>query len=165
MLGARLASWVIAGAVLCACAISPALASVQVSFWNYDAGGTYSAATVADQGNTAVLSTAPSATFTYTGAINWQNNGPQSGPNLVSSFLVLGDVTNLSGYGGSVATFGAVSLSAPGDNCPTCTSFFQISGTGNFSGGTVQHDDGASLYLGTLPGPLALVFDSGVGDE
>ena len=141
-------------------AVAPAAASVQVRFWNYDAGGTYSAGTVANQGN-GILATTPNAAFTYTGPIDWQNNAPNGDPNLVSSFLNLSDVTNLSGYGGSVATFGNVSLSTLGDNCATCTSFFQITGTGNFSGGTIQHDDGASLYLGALPGPLTTVFDSG----
>ena len=146
-------------ASLSAVVVGPALADINVSFWNYDAGGTYSALTVADQGNP-ILGTAPSATFTYSGAINWQNNAQNGDPNLVSSFLDLSDVSNLTGYA-SVAAFGAVSLSTLGDNCPTCTSFFQITGTGNFSGGTVQHDDGASLYLGTLPGPLTTVFDFG----
>jgi len=146
-------------ASLSAVVVGPALADINVSFWNYDAGGTYSALTVADQGNP-ILGTAPSATFTYSGAIDWVNNAANGDPNLVSSFLDLSDVSNLTGYA-SVSAFGAVSLSTLGDNCPTCTSFFQITGTGNFSGGTVQHDDGASLYLGTLPGPLTTVFDSG----
>jgi hypothetical protein len=154
-----LASAALAGAALSAFAVGPALADVAVSFWNYDAGGTYSAGTVADQGN-AILATAPNATFTYSGQIDWVNNAPNGDHNLVSSFLNLSDVSNLTGYA-SVAAFGAVSLSTLGDNCPTCTSFFQITGTGNFSGGTIQHDDGASLYLGTLPGPLTTVFNSG----
>ena len=145
-------------------AVAPAAASVQVRFWNYDAGGTYTPGTVANQGN-GILATTPNATFTYTGPIDWQNNAPNGDPNLVSSFLNLSDVTNLSGYGGNITTFGNVSLSTIGDNCATCTSFFQITGTGNFSGGTIQHDDGASLYLGALPGPLTTVFELWRRDE
>jgi PEP-CTERM motif len=154
------ASAALTGTALSAVVVGPALADVNVSFWNYDAGGTYLPLTVADQGNL-ILGTAPSATFTYSGAIDWVNNAPNGDPNLVSSFLNLSDVSNLTGYA-SVAAFGNVSLSQLGDNCATCTSFFQITGTGNFSGGTVEHDDGASLYLGTLSHPpLAVVFDSG----
>jgi hypothetical protein len=153
------ASAALTGTALSAVVVGPALADVNVSFWNYDAGGTGSALTVADQGNS-ILGTAPSATFTYSGAIDWVNNAPNGDPNLVSSFLNLSDVSNLTGYA-SVAAFGAVSLSTLGDDCATCTSFFQITGTGNFSGGTAEHDDGASLYLGTLPGPLTTVFNSG----
>ena len=133
---------------------APAHAQYTVSFWNYDAGGTYSTLTLAEHSTISSLG-APNATFTYNGPIDWVNNDPQGSPNLVSQFLNMADVSGLTGYGGDLTTFGNVSLSQPGDNCPTCTSFFEITGSITGSGGSVSHDDGASLYLdGNLGSPV-----------
>ena len=117
--------------------------SVTVNFWSYDGAG---ASTLANATNP--ITSAPiDATFTYTGPLNWLVPGPQGAPNLVSTFLNLADISGFSSPDGKYATqalFGAQSLSSVGDST---TSFFQITGSGLFSGGSITHDDGASLYL------------------
>jgi hypothetical protein len=147
MLGPRIATAVVAGAALCACAVSPALASVQVTFFNYDGS---SIGTQANQGN-AILGATADATFSYSGAINWSTSDPL---NLVSDFLTIGDVSGFSSPSGtyaSIADFGAATLSVSGD---TITSFFQISGSGIFGSGSISHDDGATLYLDGSSTPI-----------
>ncbi len=122
-----------------------------VDFWSYNGGGTFSSGTLADASNS-ILSAPASASFTYTGALNWFVPGPQGGLNLAGPFVLFsggtisgytspsGAIPNESGVGG----FETTSLSSIGNSL---TSFFQITGSGMFSGGTITHDDGASLYL------------------
>jgi hypothetical protein len=124
-------------------AMTPAFADVSVHFWNYNNGGGNigDANQQADSSNP-ILATSPNATFTYTGPIDWSTS---NSANLVSEFLNLGDVTNFnSATYASVTDFGNVSLSS----APfSTTSFFEITGAGTFTGGSISHDDGASLYV------------------
>jgi hypothetical protein len=123
----------------------------QVEFWSYNGGGTFTSGTNADSSNP-VLTTAPTASFTYTGALNWQVTGPQGSPNLAGPFVTYSGGT-ISNYTGTVteANFLTTSLSSIGDLGTGSTSFFQIAGSGNFSGGSITHDDGASVYLDGNP--------------
>jgi hypothetical protein len=129
----------------------------QVEFWSYNGGGTFTSGTNADSSNP-VLNTTPSASFTYTGALDWQVGGTQTSPNLAGTFVAFsgGSITN---YTGTIAEANflstnpatGVSLSSKGDTGTGSTSFFQIMGSGVFSGGSIIHDDGASVYLDANP--------------
>jgi hypothetical protein len=119
------------------------VSGVDVSYWSYDGAvvGTNAAE------SNPITGTIPDATFFYTGPVNWVYLGSQSGPNLVSTFLNVSDVTGFSspsGKFGSVAAFGASSLSDAGDSN---SAFFSILGAGTFSAGYVTHDDGATMYV------------------
>jgi hypothetical protein len=119
-----------------------------VEFWNYDGGGTFSSGTNADASNPILTTTPATASFTYTGALNWQVTAPQGSPNLAGPFVTFsgGTIGNFTGLI-SEATFLTTSLSNVGDSGPGSTSFFQVTGSGTFSGGSITHDDGASVYL------------------
>ena len=93
-----------------------------------------------------------SATFTFTGNIDWRVDTPQNhspSENLFSDFLDNGTVSNFASPRGSYAdqaSFLGSSLSIAGDDYAT---YFLI--TGNYSGtnvhGSINHDDGASVYV------------------
>jgi len=136
-------------AALALSAASANAAVYQVEFWNYDGGGTFSSGTQADAANP-VLLTKPTAIFTFTtpGSLNWQVTTPQGSPNLAGPFVLFSGGA-ISGYSGTIteAAFLTTSLSSVGDSGTGSTSFFQVKGSGTFSGGSLTHDDGASLYL------------------
>lgn len=145
-------------AVALASSVAASKADVyQVEFWSYNGGGTFSSGTNADSSNP-VINTTPSASFTYTGTLDWQVTGTQASPNLAGAFVTFsgGSVSN---YTGTIAEANflstnpatGVSLSSIGDSGTGSTSFFQITGSGSFSGGSIIHDDGASVYLDGNP--------------
>lgn len=122
------------------------VSNVAVSYWSYNgsAGSTSAAYT------NPITSTTPDAAFLYTGPVNWVYNGPQSGPNVVSSFLNAADIASFSSPSGKFAdlsSFAGSTLSVAGD---TSSAFFEILGSGIFSAGYVSHDDGASMYVDAL---------------
>ncbi|MEH2557284.1 hypothetical protein V1286_004813 [Bradyrhizobium algeriense] len=98
----------------------------------------------------AVPSGTADAHFTYTGPLNWVDNSPQnttSAGNLASNFLTLANISGYSSPNSSiadVAAFGNTSLSVAGDAYVT---FFKITGTYYGPGGTITHDDGATLFI------------------
>jgi hypothetical protein len=134
-------------AALALSAASANAAVYNVEFWSYNGNGTFSSGTNADASNP-ILATTPTASFTYTGALNWQVTGPQGSPNLAGPFVTFSGGT-ISNYAGSITEpiFLSTSLSSIGDSGTGSTSFFQVTGSGNFSGGSITHDDGASVYL------------------
>jgi hypothetical protein len=132
-------------AALALSAASANAAVYNVEFWNYDGGGTFSSGTLADASNPILTTTPPTSSFTYTGALNWQVTGSQGSPNLAGPFVTFSGGT-ISNYTG-IPTFLTTSLSSVGDSGPGSTSFFQVTGSGTFSGGSITHDDGASVYL------------------
>ncbi len=93
----------------------------------------------AQQGNPLITGANLIASGTYTGAIDFTDGGV----NDVKSFLQSAG----GALGGGLATMGAFQLSASGFGL---TSVFVITGTtgGPILGGTLIHDDGASLYDG-----------------
>jgi hypothetical protein len=98
----------------------------------------------------AVPSGTADAHFTYTGPLNWVDNSPQNttpAGNLASNFLTLANISGYSSPNSSIATvadFGNTSLSIAGDGYVT---FFKITGTYYGPGGTITHDDGATLWI------------------
>ena len=77
---------------------------------------------------------------------------PQGSPNLAGPFVTYSGGT-ISGYSGTIseAAFLATSLSSVGESGPGSTSFFQLTSSGLFNGGSIIHDDGASIYLDGNP--------------
>lgn len=123
-------------------------ATYNVSIWNGAPDG-IQASTLADQAH--LPTGAADAVFTWTGPINWVNNGPQntsSSGNLFGSFLTGGSISGYSSPSGDFATVADLlnaSMSIAGDQY---VSYFQITGSYNATSvtGTLTHDDGASLY-------------------
>ncbi len=141
------------GVVLAGLSAIPAQASVSVFVWTGQL-----ASTLADAAD--IPGGTPDAAFTYNGAVNWINNAPQNNcctGNLAQDFLNLGLISGFSspsGAYGSLAGFGASSLS---DNGDSYSSFFLIFGAYStltpFSG-TILHDDGASIYVDSFGNPV-----------
>jgi hypothetical protein len=140
---------ILAGAMLAGAAASPALSSpitASVQYWNYDALSTGSPLTLASETNP-ILATSPTATFTFSGDLNWST--PAGGPNTVGQFIGPSALAEISGFSSATLTeaqFLAQVMSVPGD---TTTSFFRFTSavTGVY-GGTLTHDDGATLIVG-----------------
>jgi hypothetical protein len=140
---------ILAGAVLAGVAASPALSSpitATVQYWNYNAAPTFSAATLASETNPIIL-TSPTATFTFSGDLNWSTAA--GGTNTVGEFigpLAASEITNFTSAL-SFADFLGTTLSVSGDNT---ASFFRFTSSvsGGAYGGTLTHDDGATLILG-----------------
>ncbi|HQT85616.1 MULTISPECIES: PEP-CTERM sorting domain-containing protein [Acidiphilium] len=104
----------------------------------------------------------PSASFTYTGPINFVDNGGQSSHNLASTFfgtygLNITDFSSINGQFSSLADFLAQDqLSNNGLSGNALVTYMMITGTYAAAAGTnvtISHDDGASLYagLGNIP--------------
>jgi hypothetical protein len=137
---------ILAGALLAGVAASPALSSpitATVQYWNYN--GTVFG-TQASESNL-IIGTTPTATFTFTGDLNW--NTAAGGTNTVGEFI--GPLANveISGFSSATLTqaqFLAQTMSVPQDSV---SSFFRFTSsvTGAY-GGTLTHDDGATLILG-----------------
>jgi PEP-CTERM motif len=121
------------------------LSGVEVEYWSYD-GAVHG--TDADLANYNIANNiAPDAMFFYNGPVNWVWNGAQSGPNLVSSFLNMADVTAFlspSTKFSDATAFGNDTMSVAGDSQ---TALFAVSGNASFSTLTINHDDGVSAYL------------------
>ncbi len=146
----RLLTSALAGAMLFGLSSIPASAAFltgvfDVTVWNGAPNGV-------DSNN--VANSLPSGTadahFTYFGPLNWVDIEPQnttSAGNLASSFLTLANISGYTSPNGTiadVAAFGNTSLSIAGDGYVT---FFKITGTYYGPGGTITHDDGATLWI------------------
>jgi hypothetical protein len=139
---------ILVGAVLAGVAASPALSSpitATVQYWNYN--GTVFG-TQASESNLLITTVTPTATFTFTGDLNWSTAG--GGTNTVGEFI--GPLANveISGFSSATLTqaqFLAQTMSVPQDSV---SSFFRFTSsvTGGAYGGTLTHDDGATLILG-----------------
>lgn len=146
--------------------------SYQFTVWN----GTYSTlglsgtpasasdATLANVGN--LPQNTFTAQFVYTGPVQFSVPGPQSNPNLVSTFFGTYE-SGISNYasptGVSETAFLGSSLSTPYQNADgtlnsnAIVTFMEITGTYSAQAGTVltiSHDDGASLYIGADNTPI-----------
>jgi hypothetical protein len=120
---------------------TPLSGTFNITIYQGDGGGAEgSAVEQADHSNT-LFGTTSVATVTYTGALNF--NEPSSGSNSIFDFL-----NSAPGTHSITVTSGSLTglqLSA----APfALTSLFSIKGStsGSVLGGTVSHDDGASLY-------------------
>ena len=143
---------IIASAALAAALFAAGGASAStvytVDVWTGAPNGVTSSA-IADAAHTPTG--AASAEFTYTGDINWFAPGPQntdSSGNLVGAFIPSANISGFTSPSGAYATLGDflnASLSVAGD---AYASFFKITGSysGSSVGGTIKHDDGASVY-------------------
>src|SRR5438270_14093932 len=108
---------ILAAAVLAGAAASPALSSpitATVQYWNYDAGFFNSPLTLASETNP-ILATTPTATFTFTGDLNWSTTAGRS--NTVGQFIGPSAGTEMSGFSGSIsqAQFVRKVMSVPGE--------------------------------------------------
>lgn len=113
----------------------------------------------------------PTATFTYTGPINFVNNDMNNTHNTFLNFFGAANEAYISGISGSaLATLNSTILSTPGETGNSINSFFKIQGT-MFGNGTVgiSSDDGSCLYLGSTavaglcyPNPQTNILGSGV---
>ncbi len=106
---------------------------------------------------------APSASFTYTGPIDFVDNGGQSSPNLASTFfgtygLNITDFSSFNGQFSSPANFLATDhLSSAGFSGTALVTYMMITGLYTAAAGTmvtISHDDGASLYVGPFNTPV-----------
>jgi hypothetical protein len=110
--------------------------------------GTYSGG-VSDTANAANLPTiTPTATFTYTGPIDFVYNGAESGNTFLNFFGAANeaDISNISGT--TLAALNTDILSTAGETGNAVNSFFEFQGTA-YGNGTVgiSSDDGSCLYL------------------
>lgn len=116
--------------------------TVEVWIGSYNSG----VSDIAD--NTDKPSLTPTATFTYTGPLDWQYNSNNNSGNTFGAFLGsdVSDISNLTGT--SLSTLESEILSTPGETGGAINSFFQITGT-MYGNGTlgIASDDGACLYL------------------
>jgi hypothetical protein len=105
----------------------------------------------------------PSAIFTYTGPLDFVDNGSQSSPNLAGDFFGANSsgITNfvsLSGQFANTADFLANdTLSGSGTSGDALVTYMMITGTYTATPGTtitISHDDGASLYVGINNTPV-----------
>jgi hypothetical protein len=129
----------VAAAVLAAGAAN---AGVHVQVWFVDG---YGSQLQADESTYGTLGPA-SATFDYSGPIDWIYNAPQGSPNLMGQFLDGSDISNLTSSD-SLAQLLAENLSQPGVARQT---FFRVAGTYSSAApaaGSITHDDGASVYF------------------
>jgi len=145
-----------------AVAMSAAQASVVVTVWgganlsaNYT--GNIDNHTLNDA-SLPVPTGAQTASFTWTGAIDWTdnsgNNGADKNLNLFGSFFLtnggtLANITNYSsGVGLTEAQFLATSISSLDTSPGRWWSYIEVTGTSAAGTATISHDDGASVYQG-----------------
>jgi hypothetical protein len=132
---------------------SPAFSSVitaNVQFWSYN-GSTGS--TLANEGNP-IIGTTPTATFTYSGNLNWDSGSS----NTVAAFIGAGNLGGISNflsptYGNGAAgqsVFETQPLSVFQDSQ---TSFWRFTGfvTSTGASGNIIHDDGVTFYVNGIP--------------
>lgn len=97
--------------------------------------------------NLAATMQPPTYFFTYNGPINFVNNNPNGASNTFGEFFG----SNISGIGGlspaDLANFENATMSTPGTDLETLMLFEIIQFPTTGPNGTLQHDDGASLYL------------------
>jgi hypothetical protein len=146
----KLLSYALVAGATTLCGMSaPASASVitaNVQFWSYNAGpGPFGPNSLADENNS-ILGTSPTATFTYSGNLNWTTASPT---NTVLEFFngLSGGISNFSStVFASENAFLASTLSVPQD---ATASFFRFTGLITTTGltGTLAHDDGATFIV------------------
>jgi hypothetical protein len=141
---------ILAGAALAGFVASPALSSpitATVDFWSYN--GTL-LGTQAD-GTNGALATPVSATFTYSGPLDWSTSSPT---NTVSDFLGANTAFITSFTAGTILTLADLlntQMSVSGDST---TALFRFTGNLSISdatySGTLTHDDGATYIVNGL---------------
>jgi len=139
-------------------------ATIVVDVWSYNGS---SVGTAANGTTLAGLPATPNFEFTYSSLndISWNNTNAQGGSNTGADFLGPVGLGHIGVFNiGTLAGFSALELSNPGDSI---TAFFKISGTisGAITGGTIQHDDGAtfnvaSTFLVNNPAETSQTSDS-----
>jgi hypothetical protein len=112
------------------------------------------------------LPATPTATFTYTGLLNFVNNNPDGGSNTWANFLTSNginptyDTTDITGFSSSSETEAAFlgsTMSTLGETGSAVNSYVEITGTYNVGPETLvtlKSDDGSSLYIDPA-GPLS----------
>ncbi|MGA8940113.1 MAG: PEP-CTERM sorting domain-containing protein [Acidobacteriaceae bacterium] len=124
--------------------------TLNVTVWN----GTYSSG-VTDYAALPTPGIAPTATFTYTGPLNFVNNDGQSSANTIADFLNSNGSTNYTSYisnftsTDSLSTFLGLDMSTIGETGSAINTYMEFTGT--YTGGgavSVSSDDGSSLYTG-----------------
>lgn len=115
--------------------------SVTVWIGSYSSGVGFTA----DSAHTPTIT--PTATFTYTGPINFSTSNPA---NTFLDFVGAADETYISGISSTnLAALNAMTLSTPGETGSARNSYFQFTGTMYGNGNvTISSDDGSCLYLG-----------------
>jgi hypothetical protein len=105
----------------------------------------------------------PSATFTYTGPIDFADKGGQSSANLAGTFFGSGgnDITDFASQTGQFSSstnfLATDTLSNTGLSGTALVTYMEITGTYTAAAGTtvtISHDDGASLYVGPTNTPV-----------
>lgn len=139
--------------------------TVTVTAWT----GTF-ASGVTDVGTLPAPTIPPTATFTYTGPLDFVNDNPQGGPNTWQDFLTSnganpGTLADISGFSSSesLATFLASTMNTIGETGNAINTYVEITGSFDLGDGTsviLSSDDGSSLYLNgsssaliSMPGP------------
>ena len=140
----------LAGVALVAVAASPALSSpitANVQFWSYNASPTFGPLTLAAESNP-IIATTPTATFTYSGELNWDS----ASTNTVAAFIHAANLGGISNFASSTLTqaqFLASQLSVGGDSVTTFWRFTgALSSTGGNFAGSITHDDGTTFIVG-----------------
>lgn len=112
--------------------------------------GTYNSG-VTDNAALPTPALTPTASFTYSGPIDFVNNNGQGGPNTFANFFGAnaGGISGLSST--QLATFLAITMSTVGETGNSINSYLTFTGT--YSAGpdtsiSVTHDDGVSFYAG-----------------
>lgn len=98
---------------------------------------------------------APTASFIYTGAMDFVNNNPNGGNNAFGLFFNFADISSYTGTV-SEAALATMQMSSPLSGSNPITSYITFAGTYSLgtTGIAVQHDDGASLYTGLSNTPV-----------
>lgn len=155
-----------------------ARADIYSPTWSVDAWTTTTGSSSGISNNAALPAptVAPTATFTYTGAINFINNNPNGGSNTYGDFITSngagpGSSANISNFtsGLTLAQFLATTMSSLGTSNYSYLTFTLNSPTGSVAAGTnvtVLHDDGASLYANgsaviSSPGLTSAISNTG----
>lgn len=120
----------------------------------------------------------PTATFMYSGPLDFVNGNGTGGSNTWQNFITSngagpGSVADISGFtsGESLATFLASTMSTVGETGGATNTYVEITGSfdlGSGSGVILSSDDGSSLYLNgsstaliSMPGPQELTTKTG----
>ena len=122
-----------------------------VSAWTTTTG-TIGGTNFINAAQTPAPTAAATATFTYTGQLNFDNPNPQGGSNTFSDFF--GGGSNISGLSSSALTaLLNTTMSAPGSSNYTYLEFSLNGPLGTIQNGAtiaLTHDDGASVYQNGL---------------
>lgn len=147
----------LASAIATIAALGVARADIYSPTWSVDAWTTTtgSSSGISDNAALPAPTVAPTATFTYTGAINFINNNPNGGSNTYGNFITSngagpGSSANISNFSSTLtlAQFLGTTMSSLGTSNYSYLTF-TLQSPGSVEAGTnvtVLHDDGASLY-------------------